>query len=467
MRRRARPTTSSGRMARAYATLLISLMVVVGFATITVVGINMVHSRYENTANTMTALKRSFAADDKPDWDYWTATSSLNTSTTFVRVRAYRGDKHVRTFYSRHTRRFLRDDWRSARLLKNINIRYQSKVGVYYRASSWNQRDGEDVHYEIWVSLNNVLALFRTLFVTIVGITIMGLAIGIPVIYVLARKLNEPLLGLTTAAQNIVNADQTNYQETLPVPDTPDEVHNLSIEFNRLLQSLNQQVLRNRQFVSDASHELRTPIAGIRGHVALVQRHGRDHPEIIPDSLTAIDGESLKMQHLIESLLQLSRMDQAELQRSNVDLVSVISKGVAQLQPQVSQTIRLQVPAHAEAYVNADSVDQILSALVMNAHKYSAADSVIDVVLLETGPRVTLMVSDNGVGIPDDEKPKVFDRFYRVDSSRSKKVAGTGLGLAIVQKIVELNNGDVTIADNKPRGTRFVVTLPGKNENVI
>ena len=173
------------------------------------------------------------------------------------------------------------------------------------------------------------------------------------------------------------------------------------------------------------------------------------------------------MQHLIESLLQLSRMDQAELQRSNVDLVSVISKGVAQLQPQVSQTIRLQVPAHAEAYVNADSVDQILSALVMNAHKYSAADSVIDVVLLETGPRVTLMVSDNGVGIPDDEKPKVFDRFYRVDSSRSKKVAGTGLGLAIVQKIVELNDGDVTIADNKPRGTRFVVTLPGKNENVI
>lgn len=465
MRRRARPTTSSGRMARAYATLLISIMLVVGFATITLVGINMLRSRNENTANTMAALKRSFAADDKPDWNYWTATSSLNTNTTFVRVRAYRGDKHVRTFYSRHTRQFLRDDWRSSRLSKNI--RYQSKVGVYYRVSSWNQRDGEDVHYEIWVSLNNMLALFRTLIVTIVSITILGLAVGIPVIYILARKLNEPLLGLTTAAENIVNTDQPNFQETLPVPDAPDEVHNLGIEFNRLLQSLNQQVLRNRQFVSDASHELRTPIAGIRGHVALVQRHGRDHPEIIPDSLTAIDGESLKMQHLIESLLQLSRMDQAVLQRKNVDLVSVVSKGVAQLQPQVSQTIRLQVPAHAEAYVNADSVDQILSALVMNAHKYSAADSAIDVVLLETGHHVTLMVSDNGVGIPDDEKPKVFDRFYRVDSSRSKKVAGTGLGLAIVQKIVELNDGDVTIADNKPQGTRFVVTLPGKNENVI
>ncbi|KRM86614.1 histidine protein kinase [Lacticaseibacillus thailandensis DSM 22698 = JCM 13996] len=448
-------------MARAYATLLVLLMVIVGVATISIVGLNIVRSRYENTANTMTALKRSFAADDKPDWDYWTRTSSLNTSMTFVRVRAYRGNKHVRTFYSRHARRFLRDDWRSARLLKNINIRYQSKVGVYYRASSWSHRDKEHVHYEIWVSLNNVLRLFRTIFLTIVGITILGLVLGIPVIYILARRLNQPLLDLTTAAQNIVNTDQPNYQETLPVPDAPDEVHNLSLEFNRLLRSLNQQVLRNRQFVSDASHELRTPIAGIRGHVALIRRHGRDHPEIIPDSLVAIDDESLKMQHLIVSLLQLSRMDQAELARTAVDLCPLVQKVVAQLQAQVSQTINVQLPLRAVACANADSVEQILSALVMNAQKYSPERSTITVGLAVVAARVMLTVSDHGIGIPANEKPKVFDRFYRVDSSRSKQVAGTGLGLAIVQRLVELNGGQVTIADNLPRGTRFVVTLPG------
>lgn len=452
-----RGNSSAARITHAYNRLLVILMLLVSFSTITVVGIHLIKNKHDDSVELMKTLKASFDQDE-PDWQYWHENTPVNTHHTFARIQVKQDKKTVQRYYTRNTRRFLDDTWSTWPLISNVQ--YQGNQGVYYHTRAVEQEGQLEVVYDTWLSLNGMIEIFKMILLMSTGITLLGLLVGSWATRVLARRLNQPLVTLTSAAKVISDAPSPDGQEALPVPQGPEEVRELTVEFNRLLHSLKQQVVRDNQFVSDASHELRTPLTAIRGHVALLQRHGKAHPELFADSLAVIDDESQKMQQLIESLLALSRMENAQMSVAAYDLVAQVKRVVSRYQQQTSQTLKVIVPERLMVQANAEAIEHTLLALLSNARKYAPANSVVTIQITKGGQRALLSVADLGPGIPDAEKGKIFDRFYRVDESRSKAIKGTGLGLAIAKQLTTLSGGELSVVDNVPQGSRFMVHLP-------
>ncbi|ANK63815.1 two-component sensor histidine kinase [Loigolactobacillus backii] len=461
MKKKKNSNTNAAQITKSYAIILILITLLMSSSIITIVGYRLVSNKRKDAESLMIVLKRSLV-DNKPDWILWRSESTLDTSNTFVKVKVNIPNQAQKEFYSPHTKAFLNEKFHSWPLLKNIQ--YRSEQGVYYHTvdydrSGHNTNEQPKIKYEIWLSLNNVVHLFEEILETISLIVAFSFLIGLWFISRLAQRLNKPLVDLKTATHKINNTENITYHESLPIFDNPQEVHDLSIEFNRLLGTLNKQVLHEHQFVSDASHELRTPLAGIRGHISLIHRHGEKHPDIVPTSLAYIDSESLRMQRLIENLLQLSRMDHAKLELKHFNLSSLLSKICKNYRQQITQHLILKDTNNIIVYANQDSVEQIITALLDNAHKYSPAKSTISIEVTDRFNDIQVKVNDEGAGIKGQDKWHIFDRFYRADQSRSQKINGSGLGLAITAQLVELNHGEIKVQDNVPHGSCFVVTL--------
>jgi len=274
----------------------------------------------------------------------------------------------------------------------------------------------------------------------------------------LAAKLSSPTIALVEETRNTIKNPETD-QPTLTVPKSPQEIQELGNAFNDLLTAQNQRLQRERDFVSNASHELKTPIAAVRGNINLIKRHGDKHPEVIPESLGYIDEESLRMQNLIENLLNLSRADRAELVLENINLSQISEKIGQQYQTSITDKLKLQIEPDLHIAGNNDTLKQIIVALLDNAKKYSAENSPITLKLEQVSGKIQLSVEDNGIGIPDDQKKLIFQRFYRVDTSHSTDIKGSGLGLSIVSQLVKLNNGTIEVLNNTPQGSIFRISF--------
>lgn len=457
--------SSAAKITKVYATMLTGITIAISVAMIALVGTYLFNVRVQETGRVMDGMEHYFVTS-KDDWKWWRIGSPIDTKTTFVKAEFNYAHKKNQSFYSPGARRFVRDNQRSKvqnHLFKNTY--YSTKNGVYYRLTRTYQADPAEglpvIHYQVWMKFNNNLGLLGKLIKIIILIAVACFVIGTCLIYLLARRLNQPLVNLTKYTHEINAELSQKYTVQLPVPKGPQEVHNLSIEFNQLLDSLKQQSRADRQFVSNASHELKTPIAGIRGHAELIKRRGQEHPEIIPTSIDFIDEESKRIQGMIESLLKLSHANQLELPREEVNLSALVTSVVTRYEQQLARKINLAVTADVMGQVNAESIEQILISLLDNARKYSEDQSPIEVRLAVVGEHIQLSVADWGSGIADADKPHVFERFFRAKSVQDtdQAVAGNGLGLAIVQQLVTLNHGTITVTDHQPQGSIFVITL--------
>ncbi|WP_158727514.1 sensor histidine kinase [Levilactobacillus enshiensis] len=453
--------SSAAKITKVYALLLLGITVILSSVIISVVGMKQFQVQRHDALGIVRGLKRSFIAN-RNDWYWWRLGSWMDTDTTFVRISVAQRGKRQHYLYSPNAKAFLAAKDRQAVTQLTANTRYAAKIGLFYhvRASdlSTNKTD-PSVRYDIWVKLNGLMALLWLLIRLILLIALAFLIIGTWFIYLLARKLNQPLVELTGTTK-VINEDiSNNYERQLPVPDSPQEVHDLTVAFNQLLQSLRDQEQADRRFVSNASHELKTPIATIRGYVSLVDRRGTAHPEVIPTALKYIDQESERMQRLVESLLKLSRANQLELKTTAVDLSVVVQATATHYGESMARAIVTQIQPQVTAQAHQDSVEQILVSLLNNAQKYSPAEAPIVVSLTTNDQAVTLAVADQGMGVPDEQKKLIFGRFYRASSVRNS-IAGNGLGLAIVQQLVTLSHGQIEVRDNQPQGSIFVVTLP-------
>lgn len=452
--------SSAARITRVYALMLVIVTLLTSVAVISYAGANLIHVHKEATESTMEGLKRSFIGD-RSMWNWWRFSRANDTKNTFIRVRTNPVHRKGQTFYSKNAQRFLKKS--QAKPSDPIllgHIARSSKNVYYYHLKSVTKQNVKQnetgVQYDVWLRLDDVIDLLGKIVATILGIALLSFIIGTALIYLVAKRLNRPLVELTRSSKVHTKDVATAGSAQLPVPKTPQEVHDLSIEFNHLLASLNQRSEADRQFVSNASHELRTPIAGIRGHVEMIKRHGDDHPEIIPTSLDFIDKESKRMQVMIENLLKLSRASQQSLALSDVDLSETVTGIVDRYRDGMRRSIELNVAPGITAKTNPDSVQQILVSLLDNAQKYSPDGSEIRVGLATDGQYAIMTVADQGRGITDDQKTKVFDRFYRVDQA----TPGNGLGLAIVKQLVVSNHGQIKIVDNAPQGSIFQVSFP-------
>ena len=249
-----------------------------------------------------------------------------------------------------------------------------------------------------------------------------------------------------------------------------DELALLAGEFNELTDRLQTTEEVRRRFVSDASHELKTPLASIRLLTDSILQNGDMDPDTAREFVSDIGDEAERLTRITEKLLTLTRMDTAPPRNvAPVDVARVIRKVEHMLAPlaaAVDVTVELELETDCVVRSTEDDLYQIAFNLMENAVKYDLPGGRVRVELSAEGDRVVLRVEDTGVGIPEEDLPKIFDRFYRVDKARSREAGGTGLGLSIVRDAVRQNGGTVEARRREPEGTCFEVRFPrcGKEE---
>jgi signal transduction histidine kinase len=227
-----------------------------------------------------------------------------------------------------------------------------------------------------------------------------------------------------------------------------------------MLDRLERSADLQQQFVADASHELRSPLASIRQTAEVA----RAHPGALPEGelAAAVLEESLRMQRLVEQLLLLTRADEGQVLRSprDVDLDDLV---LAEARRVARSGLTVESSAVQAGRVRGDetSLGQVVRNLVDNAARHARSNMALGV--REVGGEVEVVVEDDGPGVPEDERERVFERFVRLDDARARDAGGSGLGLAIVAEIVHVHGGSVSVSASPLGGARFVVRLPAQD----
>ena len=334
--------------------------------------------------------------------------------------------------------------------IKNLQL---TRHGVYYLRQ-------QKVHHQrivkVAINVDDLIKLTGWLLIVTLLINLVISIIALPIIHRLAKRWTRPLTSLDNEIDAIT--PQSDRLQTLAVPQQPLEVRKVAQSFNQLLERQYRIMQREKEFIANASHELKTPLAGILGHVNLIRRHGDKHPELIGKSLKYIDQEAQRMSQLINELLILEGHQTKKL--TEINLSKIIFAEVESLQGAYQQKFITDLNPNISYQITKGDFQSLVHNLLENAAKYSPTDSTIDVQLTTDDRHIILRVADQGQGIAKENRQKVFERFYREDESHSNKVAGSGIGLAIVKMIIEKYHGKITIRDNEPVGTIFTVYLP-------
>ena len=287
------------------------------------------------------------------------------------------------------------------------------------------------------------------------------LAIGVPLVMALVALVTWLVVGRALAPVTRIRAEvQQITAEQLgrrvPVPHTRDEVATLALTMNGMLDRLDASATAQRRFVSDASHELRSPIATIRQHAELALAY----PEATTEAELAevVHSEGLRLQGLVDALLLLARLDEGVTQRrESVDLDDILLAEASRL-----KALGVEVDARGITPGRVNGDPRLLAQLVRNLTDNAArhARSRVGLSIESTPTTVTILIDDDGAGITPAEREQVFDRFVRLDAARARDAGGSGLGLAIVREIAQATGGRVDIAESPWGGARFRVTLP-------
>lgn len=289
------------------------------------------------------------------------------------------------------------------------------------------------------------------------GCPLAVLIMALATYWIVGRTL-RPVAGLRLGAEEITAAGLAD--QRLPVPDAQDEVQRLAVTLNAMLDRIDAATKRQRTFVGDAAHELRSPLASLRVQLEVAERlPPEDWSAVVRDALVDVN----RLELLVDDLLATARLDEAGgslRRREMVELDVLVSRTVAGY-----EQARVAVTAHTAPMIvdgDPDGLRRVVVNLIDNAVRHAKSSVAVAVIAgRHTAGQATvqLEVTDDGPGIPAHERQRVFDRFYRVGGSRSRESGGTGLGLPIVRDLVRAHGGTVRLADNQP-GLRAIITLP-------
>jgi two-component system sensor histidine kinase ArlS len=320
---------------------------------------------------------------------------------------------------------------------------------------------GETVGYlQVAYNMQKEYDFVKLLLILIAFADFIGIVISILAGFIISRRILKPIDQMTKSAKKI---SITDLKSRIDVGHTDDELSRLAITFNEMIERLQQSFEKQSRFVSDASHELRTPIAIIQGYAGLIDRWGKNDLNVLEESIAAICNETESMTSLIERLLFLARGDNnsLKLQKENIDIGNIIEE--------VIEESRLIAPNHhldckmdgkLELYADRKLIKQMLRALIDNSIKYTLDGGSINISASVRQKDIIIVVSDTGIGIPNNELSQIFDRFYMVDKARSKEKGGSGLGLSIVKWIVEAHQGTINIESTQHKGTSIFIHVP-------
>lgn len=301
-------------------------------------------------------------------------------------------------------------------------------------------------------------SLQRLLFYTVAICFVLALIAG----HFISRRILTPIRAITRTAGSI---EVERLGQRLTIPRARDELSELARTFNRMLERLQEGFVQQQRFVSDASHELRTPLTVILGYSDMLSRWGREDKDILEEGITAIRSEAENMQQLIEKLLFLARADQKrQVVRKEAVLLTEILADTMEKMQMVTSSHEVTLDRNDEAVVSADPVllRQLFRVFLENSRKYTPAGGHIRAssIMAEDGKSVTVTLSDDGIGIAPEHQAHIFERFYRVDSSRTKETGGSGLGLSIARWIAEQHGIRIAVKSAEGEGTTITLTIP-------
>ena len=288
-----------------------------------------------------------------------------------------------------------------------------------------------------------------------------GIALGVALLSVLLSRMLTRKIG--TLLTGIRKVREGAYEHRTHIPGR-DEIAQIGEEFNSLTDRLQTTETLRRRFVSDASHELKTPLAAIRLLTDSILQTDNMDMETVRDFVTDIGSEAERLSRITEDLLRLTRLDSNQIKPPEVVEVAPVLEQVMRMMSLLAQEkgteLTCQTGGDCRVLATKGEVHQVIYNLTDNAVKYSGSHGSVRVELRRDGNDVVLTVADNGPGIPEEDLPRVFERFYRVDKARSRAAGGTGLGLSIVQDTVTKRGGTVSAANRPEGGAVFTVRWP-------
>lgn len=304
--------------------------------------------------------------------------------------------------------------------------------------------------------------------ITFISLATLALVIGLIAFLPILRRTLIPLSKMVDTVEQI-NAGNLN--ERLPVNQGQLEIDRLAVSFNGMLERLESAFAAEkeakeqmRRFIADASHELRTPLTSIHGFLEVLLRGDvTSQPEQLQKALLSMYHESERLTKLVQDLLLLARLDRKPTFQMEQGLLDEVLR---EMEPQLrllagKRNVHFSVQPHVRIIFDRDRIKQVILNLFQNAVQHTDPnDGTIHVSLERVPAGVMLSVQDNGPGIPEEHLPHLFERFYRIDTSRTRKSGGAGLGLAITKSIVELHGGRVQVESNPGEEARFSVFLP-------
>lgn len=331
----------------------------------------------------------------------------------------------------------------------------------YYYASHTVTTGNHSYQLQFMKPMAEQTHFFVVLIKILLATNILGLLIAVISGIFISRNILRPLRSIINTAREI---EVNDLGKRIEITGSNDELQELAKTFNHMLNRIQTGFEQQRRFVSDASHELRTPVTVISGYANMLDRWGKEDPDALEEGISAIKSEAANMYELIEKLLLLARADYGK---------HIVTKTAVEMEPlleEIAQETRLIAPNHqivlvqndpAAVYADASSIKEMLRIFIENSIKYTPSGETIRIASQKADNYLEISVEDNGIGIPEEEQPNIFDRFYRVDKSRTKATGGsTGLGLSIARWIADEHASTIHLTSKPGSGTRIAVRIP-------
>jgi signal transduction histidine kinase len=315
-----------------------------------------------------------------------------------------------------------------------------------------------------YIQFNKLLIEEVKYFIILIAVlsiySIIALIIAIRIGSKTIKKMLIPIANMTFTAKSISAKD---LGRRLDVVDSHDELKDLAETFNDMLSRIESTYEQQNRFVSDASHELRTPISVVQGYANLLSRWGKEDKAVLDESVNAIKNEAENMKNLVEKLLFLARADKntQKLEKEEFyinELIDEVLKDTTLIAH--NHTIINTQNDKALFFADKNLIKQCLRIFIDNSIKYTPVGGNLTINSFLKQNILNITIEDNGIGISKEDLPYIFDRFYRCDKARSRQSGGTGLGLSIAKWIIGSHNGTIEVQSALNRGTKIIINLP-------
>lgn len=354
--------------------------------------------------------------------------------------------------------------------MKEINIPYKENINMPVKIDKDNKDlayvnkltkvNNEILYIQVVKDMENEYFFLKLLFALMFVADAIGIFISLIAGYFVTKRALRPVDYMTKEVREI---DAHGLNKRLKIYGNDDELTRLAKTFNDMLDRLEDSFRRQNTFVSDASHELRTPISVLKGYIDMLDRWGKNDRTVLQEAINAIKKETDDMEKLIERLLLLAKGDSKTLKLNKEQFVlsGVINEVVEEIKMlNKDRNIIAKIEDGIKIIADKNLIKELIRIFIDNAIKYTEPGGNIEVLSRTNKVNVYITIKDDGIGIPYEDIPRIFDRFYRVDKARAKETGGAGLGLSIAKRIIDEHKGNVTVKSKMNEGTEFVITLP-------